>query len=148
MREEIVDTSVDLRQKTKFTLSHTGPGSLSHSNKYFPPSHLPSPHRNEPIRAASQMALVVKNPPANTRDAGSIPGFRRSPGVGNGNLLQCSSLENSMDRGAWWMIVHGAAESLAGYSPWSHRESDTTEHTQLTCNTCILVRVWAKYKEA
>ena len=47
--------------------------------------------------------LVIKNPPANagdTRDAGSIPGSRRSPGVGNSNPLQCSCLENSMDRGA------------------------------------------------
>ena len=46
---------------------------------------------------------VVKNLPANTgdtRDAGSIPGLGRSPGVGNGNSLQYSSLENSMNRGA------------------------------------------------
>ena len=54
------------------------------------------------------VALVVKNPPANTgdgRDAGSIPGSGRSPGVGNGNPLQYSCLENSMDRGAWWATV-------------------------------------------
>ena len=47
---------------------------------------------------------VVKNLPANTgdtRDAGSIPGSRRSPGTGNGNPLQYSCLENTMDRGAW-----------------------------------------------
>ena len=47
---------------------------------------------------------VVKNPPANAgdaRDAGSIPGLRRSPGVGNGNPLQCSCLENPMERGVW-----------------------------------------------
>ena len=46
--------------------------------------------------------LVIKNPPANagdTRDAGSIPGSRRSPGVGNSNPLQCSCLENSFDKG-------------------------------------------------
>ena len=46
--------------------------------------------------------LVIKNPPANagdTRDAGSIPGSRRSPGVGNSNPLQCSCLENSLDKG-------------------------------------------------
>ena len=44
---------------------------------------------------------MVKNPPANaggSRDTGSIPGFGRSSGVGNGNLLQYSWLENSMDR--------------------------------------------------
>ena len=60
------------------------------------------------------MVLVVKNLPANAeeaRDAGSIPGLGRSPGVGNGSLLQYSCLENSMDGGAWWAIVHGAAKS-------------------------------------
>ena len=57
---------------------------------------------------------MVKNPPANagdTRDAGSIPGLGRSPGVGNDNLLQYSCLENSMDRGAWQVTVHGVAKS-------------------------------------
>ena len=47
------------------------------------------------------MALVVKNPLANagdTRDAGSIPGWGRFPGVGNGNLVSYPCLENSMDR--------------------------------------------------
>ena len=51
---------------------------------------------------------VVKNPPASagdTRDVGSIPGLGRSPREGNGNLLQCSCLENSKDRGAWWATV-------------------------------------------
>ena len=62
---------------------------------------------------ASQVALVVKNPPANAgmRDSSSIPGSGRSPGVGNGSPLQCSFLENSMDRGAWWTTVHGVAKS-------------------------------------
>ena len=58
------------------------------------------------------MALVVKNPPVNTgdaRDAGSIPGSGRSPGVGSGNLLQYSCPEKSMDKRAWWAIVHGAS---------------------------------------
>ena len=52
---------------------------------------------------------VVKNPSANARDAGDtdlIPRSGRSPGVGNGNLLQYSCLENFMDRGVWWAIVH------------------------------------------
>ena len=44
---------------------------------------------------------VVKNSPANAGDVGSIPGLGRSPGEGNGNPLQCSCLENSMDRGVW-----------------------------------------------
>ena len=63
---------------------------------------------------ASQVVLVVKNPPANAgdlRDAGSIPGWGRSPGGGNGNPLQCSYLENPTDRGAWQTAVHGVAKS-------------------------------------
>ena len=47
---------------------------------------------------ASQVALVVKNPPANTGDLGLIPGSGRSPGERNSNLLQCSCLENPIDR--------------------------------------------------
>ena len=45
---------------------------------------------------------VVKNPPDNARDPGSIPGWGSSPGGENGNPLQFSCLENSMDREAWW----------------------------------------------
>ena len=44
---------------------------------------------------------MVKNPLANARDAGSIPGSGKSPGGGHGNPLQYSCLENSMDRRAW-----------------------------------------------
>ena len=54
---------------------------------------------------------VVKNPPANSGDSGLIPGLGRSPGVGNGNLLQYSCLESSMDRGARLATVQGAAKS-------------------------------------
>ena len=57
---------------------------------------------------------VVKNLPTNaknTRDVGSVPGSGRSLGVGNGNPLQYSCLENPMDRGAWLATVHGVAES-------------------------------------
>ena len=67
--------------------------------------------------------LVIKNPPANARDArdkSSVPGSGRSPGVGNDIPLQYSCLENSMDRGAWWATVHGVAKSQI-----------TTEHTCL-----------------
>ena len=53
---------------------------------------------------------MVKNLPANAGDLGSIPGLERSPGEGNGNPLQYSCLENSMDRGAWWATVHGVTE--------------------------------------
>ena len=54
---------------------------------------------------------VVKNLPANAEEAGSVPGLERAPGEGNGNLFQYSCLENSMDRGAWWVTVHGVAKS-------------------------------------
>ena len=62
---------------------------------------------------ASQVALVVKNLPADVGDiqeAGSIPGSGRSPGGGNGNQLQYSCLENPTDRGSWWATVHGVTE--------------------------------------
>ena len=54
---------------------------------------------------------VVKNLPANARDAGLIPGLGRSPGVGNGNPLQYSCLGNSMHREAWQAIVHAVSTS-------------------------------------
>ena len=47
----------------------------------------------------------------NAGDPGSIPGSGRSPGEGNGNLLQYSCLENPMDREAWWATAHGVAKS-------------------------------------
>ena len=59
---------------------------------------------------------MVKNPPVNAGDTGLIPGLGRSPGGGNGNPLQHTCLENSMDRGAWWATVH-----------WGHKELDMTE---------------------
>ena len=55
---------------------------------------------------------MVKNPPDNTRNAGSIPGSGRSPGGGQGIPLQYSCLGNHMDRGAWWATVHGVAKEL------------------------------------
>ena len=57
---------------------------------------------------------MVKNPPANagdSRNMGSIPGSGRSPGAGNGNPLQCSCLENPMDRGAWHAAICRVAKS-------------------------------------
>ena len=56
---------------------------------------------------------VINNPPANagdTRYTGLIPELGRSPGVGNGNMLQYSCLENSRDR-VWWAAAHGVTES-------------------------------------
>ena len=66
------------------------------------------------VLGASQVVLVVKNPPANAediRDPGSIPGWGRSPGGGHGYPLQYSCLENPTDRGTWQATVHGAPKS-------------------------------------
>ena len=66
------------------------------------------------LSEAFQAVLVVKNPPANARDVGdvgSIHGLGRSPGGGHGNPLQYSCLENPMDTGAWWSVVHRVAKS-------------------------------------
>jgi len=63
---------------------------------------------------ASQMVLLVKNPPAKAadiRDTRSIPGLGRSPGGGNGNPLRYSCLENPMDREAWQDTVHRVTKS-------------------------------------
>ena len=54
---------------------------------------------------------TARNPPANAEDLCSTPGVGRSPGEGKGYPLQCSCLENFMDRGAWQAAVHGAAKS-------------------------------------
>ena len=54
---------------------------------------------------------AVKNLPTNVGDVGSVPGSGRSPGKGNGNLLQYSCLGNPMDRGAWRATAHGVTKS-------------------------------------
>ena len=56
---------------------------------------------------SSKGGSVVKNPPANAGDSGSVPGLGRSPGEGNGNPHQYSCLGNLMDRGAWQATVYG-----------------------------------------
>ena len=71
---------------------------------------------------------MVKNPPAGaggSRDVGSVPGSGRCPGVGNGYPLQYSCLENSMDRGAWWVIVHGITKSCTCLSVNTHTHTHT-----------------------
>ena len=67
-----------------------------------------------PIQNGFPGGTVVKSPPISAgdiRDVGSIPGSEGSPGEGNGNPLQYSSLENPMDRGAWQATVHGVIKS-------------------------------------
>ena len=67
---------------------------------------------------------VVKNPPANARHAGSVPGLRRSPGKGNDNPLQYFCLGNPLDRGACQATAHGVQKEL-----------DTTQQLSNTTNS-------------
>ena len=55
---------------------------------------------------------MVRNPPANAGDLGSISGWGRSLGGGRGNPLQYSCLESPVDREAWWATAHGVAKEL------------------------------------
>ena len=80
---------------------------------------------------------VAKNPPANVGDTGdedSISGSGRSPEGRNGNPLQYSCLENSMDRGA-----------CRGYSPWGDKELDTNEQLNVSTILCQGVHMHAKH---
>ena len=75
-----------------------------------------------PLHDGFPRGTVLKNLPAKAgdlRDVGSIPGLGRSPGVGNGNPLQYSCLENSMDRGTWWVTIHEVPKSQTWLSYWA-----------------------------
>ena len=120
---------------TLWTVAHRAPLSKGFFRQehwsglpFLPPGDLPDPGiklasptlasrlftTEPPGESHFQVAIVIKNPPANAgdvRDAGLIPGSGRSSGGRNGNPLQCSCLENPMDRGAWWAMVYGVAES-------------------------------------
>ena len=79
---------------------------------------------------------VVKNLSANagdTGDASSVPELGRSLGGGNGNQLQCSCLENSMDRGPWWATFHVVAQRWTW--PSTHTHIHTHTHTHTSSNT-------------
>ena len=76
---------------------------------------------------ASQVAHVLKNPPANAGGVGLILESGRSPGEGNGNPLQYSCMKNPVDRRAWWATVHGVAKSLTQLS----NTTTTTIHNYL-----------------
>ena len=80
------------------------------------------------VRRGFLSGAVVKNSPANSRNAGDvglIPGLGRSSGIGNGKPLQYSCLENSLDRGAWWATVHGVTKN------WTQLSTHT--YTQREC---------------
>ena len=71
-----------------------------------------------PYSWASLVTWMVKNSPSG--NLGSIPGLGGSPGRGPGKPLQYSCLENPLDRGARWAIVHGVTKSTVAYSPWGY----------------------------
>ena len=84
---------------------------------------------------ASQVALVVRNPPAKAgdlRDLGSIPESGRSPGGWRGNLLQFSCLENPLGRGAWRAIAHRVTKQWRWLKWFS-----THAHTYVYIYTCV-----------
>ena len=70
---------------------------------------LPTPSLTEPLGFPA--GSDGKQSAYGAGDPGSIPGSGRSPGEGNGNPLQYSWLENSMDRGTWWATVHGVTKN-------------------------------------
>ena len=75
---------------------------------------------------------MVKNPPAmQVTHPGLIPRSRRSPEEGNGYPLQYSCLDNSMDRGTWWAIVHGVAKSWTRLNDFHFHYPRTTESETL-----------------
>ena len=119
------------QKKDDFSLSLSLSLSLSHCHmrtqrRWLSANQEENSHRPQPLIYIYtvyyiRVSQVAKNSPANAedkRDAGSIPGLRRSPGGGHGIPLQYSCLENPMDKWAW--RVH---------SPRGHKESDTTEVT-------------------
>ena len=80
------------------------------------------------LRKSFPSDAVVKNLLAKAgdpRDTGLIPGWGRFPGGGNGNPLRYSCLENSMDRGAWWVTVHGATKRRTRLSAHTHTHTHT-----------------------
>ena len=78
--------------------------------------------------------LEVKASACNVGDPGLIPGLGRSPEEGNGNPLQYSRLENSMEGGAWWAIVHGVAKSQIRLSDFTLGFPDSSAGKESACN--------------
>ena len=123
---------------TPWTVAHEAPPSMEFSSQeYWSGFPFPSPGDlldpgieprsptlqaealpSEPPGATKEslVAKTVKPFACNAGDLASIPGWGRSPGEGNGNPLQYSCLENSMDRGAWRVTVHGVAKRQAQLS--------------------------------
>ena len=85
---------------------------------------------------------MVKNLPAKARNAGLIPGLKRSPREGNGNTFQCSCMGNPMYRGGWWAIVREVTESQTQLS-----KKKKTKQTSIKPHLCcaLVLLPWASY---
>ena len=73
------------------------------------------------LTKAALMAQMVKESASSVGDTGLMPGLGKSSGEGNGNPLQCTCQENSMDTGAWWATVHGVAKSQTLLSDYTFK---------------------------
>ena len=102
-------------------------GEMGHKNTKSPSfSHYPFPCKLFFLGVTQNTSwwLRSKESACNTGatgDVGQIPGLGKSPGVGNGNLLQYSCQDNSIDRGAWWATVHRVAKSRTWLSYRAHK---------------------------
>ena len=93
--------------------------------------------------------MILSVSARDARDTGSIPGSGRSPRGGNGNALQRSCLENSMERGVWWASVHGVAKSWARLKQLSTYDDHISRKTygnkyRLQGCVCVCVCVRAR----
>ena len=104
--------------------------------------HLKQTGKVKKLLSGSQVALAVKNPPANAediRDVESTPGSEISPGGQHGNPLQYSCLENPMNRGAWWATVHRIAELDMTEVTWHACTHELTANQKIMDLKCHLV---------
>ncbi|CAI9151880.1 unnamed protein product [Rangifer tarandus platyrhynchus] len=98
---------------TPWTAAYQAPPSMGFSRQgYWSGVPLPTPRDRlpTPVFLGFPSGSAGKESACNTGDLGSIPGLGRAPGEGNGNPLQCSCLENPMDRGAWQAQSMGSQE--------------------------------------
>ena len=104
----------------KFSALH--PGRPTHVNHILEIPFFGFPVGIAQPKAGASLLAQTKESAYNAGDPGSLPELGRSFGWRHGNPLQCSCLENSMDRGAWWATVHGVAKSQTQLRDWHEHE--------------------------
>ena len=82
---------------------------------------------------AKEVFSVKTNPCSNAGDVDLIPGLGQFPGEGNDSPLQCSCLENPMDRGAWWAVVHGVSKSQTQLSDNNNKAKESGAYPVWGC---------------